>query len=123
MQSAHAHGTPAPRRASALRSASSRAKPVWLDQTSRSGRGVSGCGIVARAPTPTQCSAGQRIQRRGESAICDAPVARPGHRFTEMQAQQRPADQRQQDRAGVAEPRARRTGSCALLVEQALEGC
>ncbi|KAG0730915.1 hypothetical protein G6F23_015825 [Rhizopus arrhizus] len=30
-------GTPAPRRASALRSASSRAKPVWLAQTSRIG--------------------------------------------------------------------------------------
>ncbi len=67
--------------------------------------------IVARSPTPPQCGTGQRIQRGGDDRDLRLPcrwrALPPG--FAEVQAQQRPSDQRQQDQyKRVAEQRARR---------------
>jgi hypothetical protein len=66
--------------------------------------------IIARTTAPPQCCAGQRVQRGGDDGELRLPCRRcalpPG--FAEVQAQQRPGDQRQYDQYKcVAEQRAR----------------
>lgn len=80
------------------------------DQQDR--RGIARWGVVTRAATPPQRGTGQRIQRRSDQRDLRLPCRRrtlpPG--LAQMQAQQRPPDQRQQKQdQSVAEPRARRT--------------
>ena len=125
VQTAHAHRHAGTTHASALRSARSRAKPVWLDQTSRIGA-VSAEAASSRG-RPRHHSAAQvsAYNAVASTAICDCRAGGAPCHQASPRCRRSNAEPISASRSRTRRCRARRVTagcSCILLVEQALEG-